>query len=65
MALLAATQGGDGESVLGLPAEAVVLGTVLGVGTHQTAPLVSVLQAVQKHMIQHLAMTQVGNQPGL
>ncbi|EAZ58424.1 hypothetical protein PA2G_01665 [Pseudomonas aeruginosa 2192] len=54
--LLRAGQRGHGELVLCFAGEAVGLGTVLGEGAHQAALVVGVFEAVEEHVVEHLAV---------
>ena len=48
----------DGEGVLRLAGELVVLRRVLGEGAHQAALVVGVLQAVEEHVVLHLGVAE-------
>ncbi len=54
--LLRPAQRLQGVGVLLLAGETVALRAVLGEGTHQPAALVGVFQAVEEHMVEHLAV---------
>ena len=58
--LLGALQALDGEGVLRLARELVVLRGVLGVGAHQAALVVGVLQAVEEHVVLDLGVAEPG-----
>src|SRR6185295_11703581 len=49
-------QRSDSVLVLSLTGELVLLGAVLGKGTHQSTLVIGVLQSVQEHVVKHLAM---------
>src|SRR5699024_5839169 len=56
--LAGAIEGFDGVVVLRVAAEAVVVGGVLGEGAHGAALVVGIFQAVEQHMVDHLAMAE-------
>ena len=58
--LLARSQRGDGVGVLRLAGELVALGAILGEGAHQAALVVGVLQPVEEHVVDHLAVAHAG-----
>ena len=54
--LLRAFQRGDGIIILRLTRELVILRAILGEGAHEPALVIGVLQAVQEHVVQNLAV---------
>ncbi len=58
--LLGALQALDGEGVLRLARELVVLRGILGEGAHQPALVVGVLQAVEEHVVLDLGVAEPG-----
>ena len=60
LAALRALQALDGEGVLRLARELVVLRGVLGEGAHQAALVVGVLQAVEEHVVLDLGVAEPG-----
>ncbi|MGV8333854.1 thiolase family protein, partial [Pseudomonas aeruginosa] len=51
---------GHGELVRCFAGEAVGLGTVLGEGAHQAALVLGVFEAVEEHVVEHLAGAHAG-----
>jgi hypothetical protein len=56
--LLGARGGGDGIGVLRLAGELVGASAILGEGTHQATPVVSVFEAVEEHVVLDLAVAE-------
>jgi len=55
--LLGALQRGDGKVVLRFARERILFGALFGEHTHQFALVVGIFEAIEKHMVCHLAMT--------